>query len=491
MSKKVLLSFSLLLVCIAAGFAQVKSGYELTFKINGIKDTYVKLAFYLGDKQYLQDSAKTDATGKVVFKGDEALEPGIYLLAFPKNKVFEFLVDSVNQNFTLETDTASPIKGMKVKNSFENKLFYEYLQYIDGKQAQVKPLRDKFDAFNKAKNKDSAAVYRTRLTNIDTEVKDYKNRIMATNPKSFVAAIFSASWEPDIPEPPRNAAGVITDSNYVARTYKAHYFDKYNFADKRLIRTPILQSKIRYYFDNLTIPIPDSINASAKYICDKACANKDVFKFCVNYITNYYETSKTMGFDAVFVFMAKEYYLPGGNTCKAFWVDSTQLAKVRERYELLRYILIGQPALELNLPDTTGKELRLSATKAQYTILYFWDPDCGHCQKETPKLIEFYKRAKSFGIEVYAVCSNDNKPAWKKYIRENHLSWINVMDEMGYRKFYDIYSTPVIYLLDKNKIIRAKRLDTPQLEDFMRKQYKMNFPPSTLPKTKDDEPQGH
>jgi len=31
------------------------------------------------------------------------------------------------------------------------------------------------------------------------------------------------------------------------------------------------------------------------------------------------------------------------------------------------------------------------------------------------------------------------------------------------KKAYDIYSTPVIYLLDENKVIKAKRIDVKQL----------------------------
>lgn len=488
MNRNIRLTFSLLFI---AALALAQKGHEISFKINGIKDTYVKLAFYLGDKQYLEDSAKVDATGKVVFKGEEALEPGIYLLAYPKNKVIELLIDTDNQHFSFETDTVAPVKNMKIKNSPENKLFYDYLQFIDLKQAQVKPLRAKYDKFVKEKKEDSVKVYRQKLADIDKDVKDYKTNLMTANPKSFVGTIFAATWEPDVPEMPTKADGT-KDSLFPSRYFKAHYFDKFNFGDKRLVRSPILQSKIRYYLDNLTVPVPDSINVSCGYLSDKACANSDVFKFTVNYITNYYETSKTMGFDGVFVYMAKRYYLPeGGNPkCKAFWVDSTQLAKIRERVVILDPILIGKPALELNLPDTTGKEIRLSSVNADYTVMFFWDPTCGHCQKEAPKLVDFANRAKAFGIKVYGIASGGTKEEWKKFIREKKMDFTNVYDEMGYRKFYDIYSTPVIYLLDKNKIIRAKRLDAIQLEDFMHRQYKINFPPSTLPKTKDDEHEG-
>ena len=56
-------------------------------------------------------------------------------------------------------------------------------------------------------------------------------------------------------------------------------------------------------------------------------------------------------------------------------------------------------------------------------------------------------------------------------IQEYKLKWVNVCDpyyKSGFRNYYDIYSTPVIYLLDKNKKIIAKRLSPEQLEDLIR-----------------------
>jgi hypothetical protein len=40
---------------------------------------------------------------------------------------------------------------------------------------------------------------------------------------------------------------------------------------------------------------------------------------------------------------------------------------------------------------------------------------------------------------------------------------------------YDVYSTPVIYVLDKNRVIKAKRIGTEQIENVinvMEKEYK-------------------
>ena len=131
-----------------------------------------------------------------------------------------------------------------------------------------------------------------------------------------------------------------------------------------------------------------------------------------------------MGMDAVFVHMAKNYYLTG----KAYWVDSSVVSKIRERAKILEPILIGKKAPNMWLTDSSGKLYTLDGFKAKSTILYFWDPNCGHCQKETPKLLEFWEKNKARGIDVYSVTIDRKPDDWKKYIREKKLSWLNVWD---------------------------------------------------------------
>jgi thiol-disulfide isomerase/thioredoxin len=115
--------------------------------------------------------------------------------------------------------------------------------------------------------------------------------------------------------------------------------------------------------------------------------------------------------------------------------------------------------------------------KARYTILAFWDPTCSHCKVEVPELHHIYDSLKTKGvsIEVFAVGIESDPELWKKFIREHNLDWINVTDpanQTRFRDFYDIYSTPVIYLLDDQKRIIAKRLDPQKALDFISRDLK-------------------
>lgn len=118
--------------------------------------------------------------------------------------------------------------------------------------------------------------------------------------------------------------------------------------------------------------------------------------------------------------------------------------------------------------------ISLMDQKAKYLILYFWEPDCSHCKEATPKFSEAYdaKNMKAKGVEVMAIYLHRNINEWEKYtksindwlefIEKHHmLKWENVWEPFGYSQFrdkYDISSSPVLYLLDKDKKIIAKRI---------------------------------
>jgi peroxiredoxin len=191
-----------------------------------------------------------------------------------------------------------------------------------------------------------------------------------------------------------------------------------------------------------------------------------MFKFVTWFITHKYETSNIMGMDAVFVHMVKKYYTKE----KAYWLDDAGLYKIQDRAKQLEPILVGKKCRNLVLQDTSGVYQSMYDIKAPYTILFFWDPDCGHCQKAVPKVKEFYEKMHSQGIEIYGVCTETESEKWRKFIAEKQLPWINVGDpnfKDNFRWDFDLSTTPQFFILDKNKIIIGKRLDVDQFEDFI------------------------
>jgi thiol-disulfide isomerase/thioredoxin len=460
---RLLFSFLFLSIFVAnAQTAKKTPTYTIKFKINGLKNTECYIAHYHGDKQYLKDTAKVDANGNMTFSSAKEMPKGMYLLVMPSKRYFEFVF--TENNFSMEaTDTNDFVGTMKVKNSVENENFYKYLKFISEKSKKAEPLKARYDA-NKD-NSDSTEILRKQLNIIDEEVKKYKEDFLKANPKLFISTIFRATTDVVVPEAPILPNG-RKDSTFAYRYYKEHYFDNIDLTDDRIAYTPILHNKIDFFMKKMVLQMPDSIIKEADILIEKTRPSKEVFKYTVHYITNTYETSNIMGMDAVFVHMAEKYY----NTKQAFWLDSNRLKKIAERASVLKTGLVGQKAVNLSMNKLDGSYINLYDIKADYTILYFWDPGCGHCKKVTPVLLDFYNKNKANGVEVFSVGCGDDYEEWKKYIEDNKLNWINVMDfynKTNFRKIFDIYSTPVSYVLDKNKKIIAKRLTVEQIEELL------------------------
>lgn len=439
-----------------------KTGYQVIVHVPNMKDTTCFLANYYGDKQYIQDTAKSDGSGTVVFQGKKALPGGIYLFVFPDKRYFEMIVDK-EQYFSMETSWDDPIHAMKVKGSNENTWFYDYLKYAVDLQKSSADLQD---ALKNSKTKADSTTALDQLKRNDEEMTAYREKVVRDHPETFLAKIFKTMPEPEVPKEIPTLPNGRKDSSFAYHYFKSHYFDNVDFTDARLLRTPIFSAKLKKYMTDLTVQMPDSINKEADYLVEKARPDTEVFKYVVWWLTYTNETSKVMGMDEVFVHLVEKYYMTG----QAYWIDSAQLSKIVDRARKIAPNIIGNTAPELALKDSSGNWQILSKVPAKYTILVFWDPDCGHCQKEIPRLKEVYDSWKNKGVMVYAVDIEVDEAKWKKFITEHHLDWINVNDanhQSNFRQLYDIYSTPVIYILDDKKVIRAKRIGVEQVDEFL------------------------
>jgi RNA polymerase-binding transcription factor DksA/peroxiredoxin len=119
-------------------------------------------------------------------------------------------------------------------------------------------------------------------------------------------------------------------------------------------------------------------------------------------------------------------------------------------------------AINIPLKTTKGDSINTSEIASDYTVLYFYDLNCGHCATETPRLHnELYEKYKNKGLKIVAINIGSDKEEWIEYIQKQNLTdWINAAD-MDYKSQYwlnyDLSGIPMTYLLDKDKKIIAKK----------------------------------
>jgi len=457
------LLFTIFTIIVLPTFAQ--KGYELTFKVKGMENKSVYLGYHLNDKQYIKDTAQADSKGKIVFRGKEPLEGGIYLFITHNKKYFEFLVDKDKQKFIIENDTLNFLNNFATDHTL-NQDFISYQKKLATVSKEVDPYSKAFMRIkDDVTKKDSLTILRKKISIYDDEIKNYKLQYIESHPDYLLSNIIKMTLDIAIPEPPILPDG-HRDSTFPYRYYKWHAFDNIDLNDSRLIRTPILGAKIKTYFEKTLIQHPDTIIPYADYWIDKT-KDKDMYKYMVQTITNSFETSKVMGMDAAAIYMYKKYYQSG----KAWWADSILIAKINKEVKSKEPLLIGKVAPNLILKDTSGVAINMHTLKSKYILLVFWSPDCGHCKKELPFIVDLYPKLKAAGIEVYAATPEIDEKEWKKGINTLKLPFINVADierHNYFRAIYDIKYTPMIYFLDENRVIRGKRLDAEHLDIFLK-----------------------
>jgi len=125
-------------------------------------------------------------------------------------------------------------------------------------------------------------------------------------------------------------------------------------------------------------------------------------------------------------------------------------------------------------PYSYGQYINLHDIRADYTILIFWEADCSHCKVAVPELAAIYSRLKAHGTEVVAfhmLGNEEGREKWAEFVNSHQLyDWINVWDPTyvsRYKDLYNITSSPVIMLLDKDKIIRGKKVGPDQAEELI------------------------
>jgi hypothetical protein len=441
--------------------------YKINFKVKGLKDTTVYLGYYYGESTFIKDTARVNGTGDFVFDGKKPLSHGIYFLVLNKTRLFELPV-SDNQTFTLETSTEDYIKNMQVKGDVDNKLFFENMVFNMERHKEAEP-SIKIVQDSTATEEDKAEA-RKHFDKINEKVLAYQDELIAKHPKTMTAKLLKATKQLKVPEPPKLPNGK-TDSTFQLRWYRQHFFDNFDLADDALIRLPrpIYQEKIHEYLDKLYLPNPDSIQKGIDFIVSRSKSNQETFKYSVWMCVVKYQTPDIMGMDEVYVNLWDKYFVNGQMD---FWVNASMKKNLKEQADRFRRSLIGRPGANLIMLDQQLKPRALYDIKNKYTILFIFDPDCGHCKEETPKLVHFYNNnKKKFDYEVYAVSADSSMTKMKDYIVNMKMPWITVNGPRSYvgsyQDLYDANTTPTLYILDQKKKIIAKKLPVDKIEEFL------------------------
>ena len=460
-----LLSF---LIVFAAGKSQ---GFKVTLKTPSYHSGLAYFTYYMGKNRNIEDSTFINNNGVAVFKGDRRLPGGIYSIVFPgKNLSVDFFINK-EQQLTILADSAK-LLDIVVQGSTENALFQQYQKVVNEKGGLMQQERTAYMASTTQKD---SALHEQKYNEYNKALNAYRENIITQSPESMMALFLNTMKEPEIIiKNPITRQDTLDNYQY----YKRHYWDGITFMDERIIRTPFFLPKLERYYREILPQAPDSIIKDLDYKLLLARTCPEMYKFLLNWLTDEYINPKYMGQDAVFVHLFNKYHSKGVSN----WLNDKQLETISRRAYMQMSNLLGEKAADLEMIDSTGKPVNLYSLNANFVLVAFWDPTCGHCKEEIPRIDSIYQASwKAKGVKIFAVLSEpDKKNEWIQYTKEKKLfDWTHAYQtkEMeqrttdaqkpSFRQLYDVIQTPTLYLLDKEKRIIGKKLTWKQFDDLL------------------------
>ena len=215
-----------------------------------------------------------------------------------------------------------------------------------------------------------------------------------------------------------------------------HFWDGIEAFDGPTDENPVLAAQIDFYFDKMVAPLPDSITPEINRLVERTSFNLDLRDFILWHLLEKYRHPEYISQDQVFVWLYDEYF----SQLEIKDLNAANLALIRDKAETFRRLALFKLAPNFAINNSVD----LHSVESEYTVLFFYDHDCDVCKQEIQDLDSICTKHPE--ITVLAIDMNTND------VRVDALYGL-----------YDIETTPLIYVLDNEKRIIAKKIRAKQI----------------------------
>ncbi len=439
-------------------------GYQVEVFIRTLPDRMVYLSLFDKDEFRLVDSVKSMNGSFYFFKSDH--QPGgMYRidLQVPDSRntqngagFIEFIW--ADESFTIFADYNNIAETVAFGNSLENDLLAEFRQFegkYEDKMASLWPLIDHYPEEDRF-YRDAAG----HLLNLQEERDRYILELSQRSPDLFAARLIDTYRSATIP----------TDLKGMQRIefMKQHYFNLSPIDDPALLHAPVYNRKIIDYLMLYRLPEAsfeeqeDAFIEAVDMIMANVSGDPELRSFSVEYLL---EGFRSYGMERVEIYIVDTYV---DETCIT---DAVELAQ--QRVEGYRRMEVGKIAEDILIRSADRKMVKLSEVDADYTLVLFWATYCEHCVKLIVELREWYSNEKPDNMEVFAVSIDTSRMEWDRFVNTFDTPWINTHEPMGWEgksaSDYNVYATPTLYLLDRERRIIARPLNLRELRRALKK----------------------
>ena len=249
-----------------------------------------------------------------------------------------------------------------------------------------------------------------------------------------------------------------------------HYWDHFDFRDTAYIHLPDITEQAAVDFMDLLQRVSQNEALSAlATLAGKAAVEPRMMSHIWEILYRYWhDPNSPMKNEDMFILL-----------CRGVEQTPEVAGYLRDRAAYLRNLAEknrpGMVAADFVYTLESGKQGRLHQMKAEYTLVFFYNPDCETCA-EIKGMMKRSLRLKdmvgSGRMKVLTLYPDEDVALWKEHLPEMADAWINGYDKgqvLTLEQRYDLSSIPSFYLLDKNKKVVLKDADWRQVLQFFGK----------------------
>lgn len=447
MKLKILLTFYSVAIAISA-FSQ--PSYSFYYKLNGYQGNRAILYQIRGAENIPLDTCIKQLNA-FTFYNLERFPVGMYRVKFDDTLFTEVIFN--HEDIVMETDANDVLRSMNVIKSLENSLVFDYWKFAISIKDSLLGLnlrRNSVLRNNQQRENAETKDIDKKIARLENENYNYVLRLRNEYPDAFAPKVLYSFQMPSYTRYIEQKGNEPYSSEKLFYLY--HFFDNIDFSDARLLNTKIIFTAINDYIKTFaTTPSTEVYNDLIDRVLVQTAVNISVHKYAIDLFIKGFDNSI---WEEVFIHVIEDYYL------KTI-VDNPYLGVYyANKITRMKALAIGKVFPELVLKDTSNNLFNVKSVNSKACLLVFYSSDCSHCLETLPKIKDIYDAYKEQSFEVIAVALDSDEVLWKSVIKRYNYNWVSVSDLKGltgplYEQF-NIWSTPKIYILDKDKIIRFK-----------------------------------
>ncbi|MCP4252685.1 MAG: redoxin domain-containing protein [Candidatus Scalindua sp.] len=455
----------------------------------------VELLDFFGDKNTVVASTTVDKDGLFQFPFSDDSPVGMYRLRFDKGRNVDIIYNRKDIELSISKPSVQAGKyslsdGIDVLSSGDSSLYYGFLRTLDLRRKRTALLNQLKLVYPTSKNSTSgvtgAGEFRSQieveLGNLHNEFEVYIQQLIDNNPDSYTAKIIRTMKTP--------VFSVESPEGDQREWLKEHFWDSVDLSDATLLHSTVIPSKV---FEYILLYNDNRLNkeylqmAFIEAVDDvlfRAQADETVFSVVLDIVTRRFEKSQ---YELVLTYITENYILSdSGCEDSEKAVSADRADELRDKVETIKRMAVGNTAPEIDMPQqglfdlkiaegsvvpASGSQMKLSSISAEYTLVLFWASWCPHCQSLLSAVKGIYEEYSDKGLEILAISIDKDRIAWQNSITKGQYSWINYSELNGWNgkaaKEYGVWSTPRMYLLDREKRIIAKPVTVEELKEVI------------------------